>query len=293
MYKMSQIKTTYHDINNNNALLGEELFDNIDACELPYDPENEKIFIRKVFSNITHSNWKVIDIQITDDTSSKKLLCEIYLSAINFTPSSIAAKHGSNGSKLLRGRLVECDFGFFSQDYRSGKVPATTIDNFTKKLPYEMVKRRLVVIVSNKEDPALVIPISKTSKAVDFRTVVEITSLPVDLVHFTEPKCFAKTASITQVSGHRLFPLRYYDNETRVYDARVEKKLSNTDVINIRKAAFIALGGAGILDSIDMLNAELEEKKQQIDIKNNDIKNLTDRVADLTSTLDYLTTPDS
>ncbi|WP_180269420.1 hypothetical protein, partial [Erwinia amylovora] len=100
-------------------------------------------------------------------------------------------------------------------------------------------------------------------------------------------------ASITQVSGHRLFPLRYYDNETRVYDARVEKKLSNTDVINIRKAAFIALGGAGILDSIDVLNAELEEKKQQIDIKNNDIKNLTDQVADLTCTLDDLTTPDS
>jgi len=293
MYKMSQTKITYHDINNNNALLGEELFDNIDACELPYDPENEKIFIRKVFSNITPSNWKVIDIQITDDTSSKKLLCEIYLSAIKYTPSSIAAKHGSNGSKLLRGRLVECDFGFFSQDYCSGKVPATTIDNFTKKLPYEMVKRRLVVIVSNKEDPALVIPISKTSKAVDLRTVVQITSLPADLVHFTEPNCFAKTASITQVSGHRLFPLRYYDNETRVYDARVEKKLSNTDVINIRKAAFIALGGAGILDSIDVLNAELEEKNQQIDIKNKDIKNLTDQVADLTCTLDDLTTPDS
>lgn len=104
MYKMSQIKIIYHDINNNNALLGEELFDNIEACELPYDPENENIFIRKVFSNITPSNWKVIDIQITDDTSSKKLLCEIYLSAINYTPSSIAAKHGSNGSKLLRGR---------------------------------------------------------------------------------------------------------------------------------------------------------------------------------------------
>lgn len=86
-----------------------------------------KIKIRQVFSNITPSNWKVIDIQITDDTSSKKLLCEIYLSAIKYTPSSIAAKHGSNGSKLLLGRLVECDFGFFSQDYCSGKVPATTI----------------------------------------------------------------------------------------------------------------------------------------------------------------------
>ncbi len=289
---MSQIKINYYNIDDDNALLGDELFNNIDVCELPYDPENEKIFIRKIFSNITHINWKVIDIQVIDDTALKSLTCEIYLSPILFGPVSIAAKHGSNGSKLLRGRLVECDFGYFSQDYRSGIPPATTIDNYTKKLPFEMVKRRLVVIVSNKEDPALVIPISKTSKAIDPRTVVNITSLPKDLVHFTEPSCFAKTASITQVSGHRLFPLRYYVGGAKSYDARIEKKLSDPDVVNIRKAAFIALGGAGILSNIDNVNSELEEKKQELSIKNKEIEDLNKRLSDLNQILDDFTNPD-
>ncbi len=114
-----------------------------------------------------------------------------------------------------------------------------------------MVKRRLVVVVSNKEDPALVVPISKGSKAKDKRNVVEITSLPTDLVTFNSPVCYAKTAAISYVSGHRLFPVRYHmPDGARRYDNRVEKKLSDDDVVSIKKAVLTAIGGHNILQSI-------------------------------------------
>ncbi|MDX6917469.1 type II toxin-antitoxin system PemK/MazF family toxin [Pectobacterium carotovorum] len=288
---MSIIKINYYDVNNANSLLGEETLLNIDICELPYNPQNENVFIRRDFSNIPYSMWKVDDVQTTEDTEKNTITCDIYLNAVYFKPKSIAEKHGTNGSKLLRGRLVECDFGFFSQDYRSGFPPQTTLNNYNKKLPFEMVKRRLVVIISNREDPALVIPISKANKAVDARTVVEITSLPNDLVRFSNPQCYAKTAAITQVSGHRLFPLRYHSNGTKIYDSRIDKKLSVGDIKKIKEAALVSIGGAGILTELDCVKVTNEQANNEIILKNSKIEDLEKQVNELTKLIDDYTKP--
>ncbi|BCV61568.1 type II toxin-antitoxin system PemK/MazF family toxin [Shewanella algae] len=257
---------------------------------MPHDPIDQNIFIRKEFTSSEIKYWKVEKIDTAHDTENKIIECEITLSPLQYLPKSISEKHSSNGSKLVRGRLLECDFGYFSQDISLGDQPSTTISNFNSKLPYEMVKRRLVVVLSNKEDPALVVPISKGNKAKDHRTVVEITSLPPDLVTFNNPTCFAKTAAISYVSGHRLFPVRFNTAEgKRQYDYRVEKKLSNDDVVNIKKAVFTAVGGDNILRSIEYKDEQIEALNVEISNKNNYIGDLEAKNAELWGMLEEYT----
>lgn len=263
---MSTIKVTFFKAEEPTVILGTEISSDIAVRELPHDPTNQNIFIRKEFISNTIKYWKVEKIDVVHDTTNKIIECEIILSPLQYLPKSISERHSSNGSKLIRGRILECDFGYFSQDISLGVQPSTTISNFNSKLPFEMVKRRLVVVLSNKEDPALVVPISKGNKAKDHRTVVKITSLPSDLVTFNNPVCFAKTSAISYVSGHRLFPVRFNtDAGQRKYDYRVEKKLSNDDVINIKKAVFTAVGGDNILRSIEAKDIEIVNKNNEIE----------------------------
>ncbi|WP_299196093.1 type II toxin-antitoxin system PemK/MazF family toxin [uncultured Amphritea sp.] len=287
---MTTIKVTFLKAEEPAVVLGEEVSSDIAVRELPHDPVDQNIFIRKEFTSSEIKFWKVEKIDTVHDTENKIIACEITISPLQYLPKSISEKHSSNGSKLVRGRLLECDFGYFSQDISLGDQPSTTISNFNGKLPYEMVKRRLVVVLSNKEDPALVVPISKGNKAKDHRTVVGITSLPPDLVTFNNPTCFAKTAAISYVSGHRLFPVRFNTDEgKRLYDYRVEKKLSNDDVVNIKKAVFTAVGGDNILRSIESKDEQIDSLNGEIASKNNKIEGLETRNAELWSMLEEYT----
>lgn len=279
---MTTIKVTFLKAEEPAVVLGEEFSFDIAVRELPHDPVDKNIFIRKEFTSSEIKFWKVKKITTLHDIENSMITCEMTISPLQYLPKSISEKHSSNGSKLVRGRLLECDFGYFSQDISLGDQPSTTISNFNGKLPYEMVKRRLVVVLSNKEDPALVVPISKGNKAKDHRTVVEITSLPSDLVTFNNPTCFAKTAAISYVSGHRLFPVRFNtDDGKRKYDYRVEKKLSNDDVVNIKKAIFTAVGGDNILHSIESKDEQIDSLNGEIASKNNKIEDLEAKNAEL------------
>lgn len=287
---MNTIKVTFLKAEEPTVILGEEFSTDIAVRELPHDPVDQNIFIRKEFTTSEIKYWKVEKLDTVHDTENKIIECEITLSPLQHLPKSISEKHTSNGSKLLRGRLLECDFGYFSQDISLVDQPSTTISNFNSKLPYEMVKRRLVVVLSNKEDPALVVPISKGNKAKDHRTVVGITSLPPDLVTFNNPTCFAKTAAISYVSGHRLFPVRFNTAEgKRQYDYRVEKKLSDDDVVNIKKAVFTAVGGDNILRSIMAKDEEIDALNGLIACKDSKIKDLEARNTELWEMLEEYT----
>jgi uncharacterized protein YifN (PemK superfamily) len=270
---MTTFTIKYLNLDDSNNLLGTEVSTNIEICELPHDPSKDNIYIRKVFSGSDYSFWKVEKIDPIDDTVAKTVDVEIALSPVKHLPKSVAERHSNNGSRLLRGRLLECDFGYFSQDYTSGKGLAVTLSNYNGKLPFEMVKRRLVVVISNKEDPALVVPISKGDKAKDKRTVVPITSFPTDLVMFTNPRCYAKAGAVSYVSGHRLFPLRFMDDQgKRQTDDRIEKKLSNEDVVNIKKAVFTAVGGDNLLKDVHSLETEIDNLKTEISSKINELE---------------------
>ena len=148
---MSTIEVRFFNASESNSILGKEISTDIDVRELPYDPEGQNIFIRREFTSSNTKYWKVEEINSDHDTSEKNIVCEIVLSPLRYLPISISEMHSSNGSKLVRGRILECDFGYFSQDISVGCAPSTTVVNFNTKLPFEMVKRRLVVVISNKD----------------------------------------------------------------------------------------------------------------------------------------------
>ena len=262
---MSVITVKYVSFNSPEVELGRETAIDIPTARLPHNPEGKNIFIRKVFVGHKHESWRVEKIDFSQGNESE-LTCTISLSPVLYGPTSISEKHSSNGSKLLRGRLVECDFGYFTQDVSCANQLSTNIKDFDTKLPFEMVKRRLVVVISSKEDPALVIPISKSGKAKNDKTVVELTSLPEDLVTFKEQTCYAKASAVSYVSGHRLFPLRFFSEKgKKTYDYRVEKKLSNEDVCKIKEAVLIGVGGQNILTEAQKLKADSEQKDNEIE----------------------------
>jgi len=278
-------------INNvNSQRLSKEIVSNSDAIKLPHDPTDKNIFIRKKFASESAESWKVVSIDITNQ-STTKTLCQVFLEPVTYSTESISERHGSNGSKLIRGRIAECDFGYFDQEVDHSLNRSKVIKDFNSPLPFEMVKRRMVVILSSKQDPALVVPLSTKSKAKDSNTVVEINSLPGDLVAFSEPVCFAKAASITLVSGHRLFPLRYYDGQRKVYDKRLDKKLSNADVVEIKKAVLKAVGGNNFLYDLETAQSEvktLEASKQALELQ---IEELNQANQQLWDDLETATTP--
>ena len=247
----------------NNEILGREFSSRVKTTKLPHDPADKNIYIRKVFSNHGSESWKVIDIRIFRD-SQIKINCDVIIQPVIYATQSISERHSTNGSKLIRGRIVECDFGYFDQELDYSLSKSKTVKDYNSRLPFEMVKRRMVVIMSNRQDPALVVPISTTQKAKNPEAVVALEGLPTDLVAYPNTDCYAKTGSVTLVSGHRLFPLRYYVGERKVYDSRVEKKLHNDDVVRIKKSIFIGVGGNNILNEIDQAHNDLKSKNEEI-----------------------------
>lgn len=309
---MTAIQISYYNADDSDAFLGEELSRGISVKQLPHNPDEQNIFIRKVFDGHQYDSWKVLSIKVENNSAEEELdesetsnsdasdecveeqedsiLCTIRLSPVRYGSMSVSEKHTSNGSKLVRGRLLECDYGYFSQEISGNCNSVTTTKDFNSKLPYEMVKRRLVVVVSNKEDPALVVPISKNDKSKNKSTVVPITSLPDDLVTFKVKDCFAKAGAVSYASGHRLFPLRVQVGNKRLYDYRVEKKLSNEDVIEIKKAIFSGVGGSNILyqldeaeSTVEKLKLKVQELESQLVAKNGEVKELWETLEGATS----------
>ncbi len=286
---MSEFRVNYLDSGNNKAVLATEHSVGLTVKELPFNPQEKNIFIRKSFVGFEAKYWKVLEIDIYDGVAGI-VSCDILVEAVPYISRSVSEQHGKNGSKLVRGRILECDFGYFSQEIASDLATGTTVANMNSKLPYEMVKRRLVVVISAKEDPALVVPLSKSDKAKDPRTVVKVESVPDDLVTFKEPICYAKAASVSLVSGHRLFPLRYFNGEQKkIYDKKIEKKLSNEEVVAIKEAVLTAVGGANILYSAEQISKENEGLKVLLDDALRDLNEVREQKAELEALLDSYT----
>ncbi len=126
---MSTIEVKFLNAKDADSILGKEISTGIDVRELPHDPEGQNIFIRREFTSSTIKYWKVEGISSEHNTDEKAIACEITLLPLSYLPISISEKHSSNGSKLVRGRILECDFGYFSQDISVRAELSTTVSN--------------------------------------------------------------------------------------------------------------------------------------------------------------------
>ena len=130
------------------------------------------------------------------------------------------------------GELLLCNFGQFAQDQ----------NNFDGKIPPEMIKNRLVVVLNGdlSGGGCLVVPISSTRSA-DQRFHVEIDSkLIAQTKFFDHRQRWAKTETVQAVSKVRLFYI--FDN-----GKRLDQRLPFDVVKEIQTSLIKAIGGMSLL----------------------------------------------
>lgn len=138
------------------------------------------------------------------------------------------------------GDILECDFGNFK-----GEEGNYDKRNYDGRIPNEMIKRRMVVVINPKVGGGLnlVVPISSTK---NIAAITKGTHIPLDAslfreTHFYEDrKRWAKCETIQLVSRERLFKM--IDN-----GQRFEQKLPRETVELIQKGVITAINAKSLL----------------------------------------------
>lgn len=235
-----------------NKLLGEETYTGIkDVTSVSV--AKPPVYIRKSFDSEHQNYWQVIDRQVAN-LNNHTIKVVLKLRPQN-SPLSIKRKN-----KLLsRGQVVECDFGLFPEKVNKDLSHKPVYDDCHHVIPNEMRKRRLAVVLSNKTDPSLVIPLSCKSGN-DVRTNVEVTSLP-PLRGYTAPKGWVKCNSVAEVSLNRLyFPV---DNNGTVMS---NLKISTAELECVKHGVMSAIAADFILaqkKNIEQEKFSLQKEKTE------------------------------
>lgn len=138
------------------------------------------------------------------------------------------------------GEVLECDFGDFKAN------PAGDIDtkNFNGRIPPEMVKKRLVVVLNGKISGAcIIVPISSTQDIgkITQNLHIELAASLIKETRFYDNRVrWAKTDLVQQVSKERL-------NKVRNDRGFVEQSLPRDIVTKIQQGVVRAISASGLL----------------------------------------------
>lgn len=138
------------------------------------------------------------------------------------------------------GELLECDFGEFKKD-GAGNIDTK---NLNGRIPPEMVKKRLVVILNGRLYGAcLIVPISSTRDMgkITQQLHIELESKLIVETNFYDNRVrWAKTDLIQQVSKERLYKVR--DNRgfiTQILPREVVDKIQRGVIRSISASSLI------------------------------------------------------
>lgn len=153
--------------------------------------------------------------------------------AINFTPKV--------------GQILECDYGDYQLDAKGGRIIHANY-----RIPPEMIKNRLVVVLNGKIDPSacLVVPLStthdhqKTFKGI--HAEIPTAEIP-DFRFFKQQIRWAKADLIQQVSKERL-------NRPRTDRGHEPVLLSHAIVDEIQRAVIKAINASGLITPLPVQN---------------------------------------
>ncbi|MDF0536035.1 type II toxin-antitoxin system PemK/MazF family toxin [Shewanella sp. A32] len=139
------------------------------------------------------------------------------------------------------GEVLECDFGKFQY---IGDTNQLDMDNYDGRIPPEIVKKRMVVVLNGKLDNGcLVVPISSTKNLNGINRGLHI---PLDpgmfkITNFYDSRDrWAKTDLIQMVSRHRLYKMM--DNGTRF-----DQHIPHDTVTTIQLAVIKAISASSLI----------------------------------------------
>lgn len=261
--------------------LATEVHDGVTEVPIPADPlldaENEvPVYLTRRFSGYKEQKtWKVLRIESSTSTDGS-VRCVIILQWLDTTllAPSLNDIH-RNGTKVNQGQingalrfgtLVECDFGYFSDRINTACESTRLTDYYTFKLPFEMVKRRVCVVVSNYIDPCLVIPVSSKNDEYNKSSTVSLEGFPNNLYKYNNAtEHYVKGTMLTSVSSHRIFPLLVQPKGRRAsLDKRFSTHIKNEDDINNIKWSILNTTAIGerhkeLIDENDSLIQQSEK----------------------------------
>jgi|GEM_PF-4442440 len=263
--------------------LATEVHDGFLEVPIPANPiediENEvPVYLTRSFQGYDQiRTWKVLRIENSnsDDGSTR---CEIFLQRINkklLAPSlndihnnGIKINQGQINKSLRFGTLIECDFGYFSDSIDVNNKVERLVDYYNYKLPFEMVKRRLCVVVSNYIDPCLVIPISSKNDDYNKSSVVTLENFPNNLYKYNDNiEHYVKGTMLTSVSSHRIFPLLVQPRGRRPsLDTGFKSYIKNqNDIDKIKGAILNTTDTAKVIEELAEENKELTKHTEELE----------------------------
>ncbi|MCL1127969.1 type II toxin-antitoxin system PemK/MazF family toxin [Shewanella surugensis] len=141
------------------------------------------------------------------------------------------------------GEILECDFGTFQLDENN----KNKMNNFNGRIPPEIVKKRMVVILNGKlNQGCLVVPISSSENSNFIQRGLHI-SLPHNLFRVTDfydqRERWAKADLIQMVSRERLYKLK-----DKRY--RFDQHLPREEVTKIQRAVIKAISANSLMNNI-------------------------------------------
>lgn len=141
------------------------------------------------------------------------------------------------------GEVLECNFGDFKRLESSGTFDEK---NYDGRIPNEMIKRRMVVVINAKLDGnCLVVPISSTKRISSIKSGHHV-PLDKNLFRITDfydkRDRWAKAETIQLVSKKRLFKLK--DNNSR-FDLYFPRET----VTSIQKAIIKTINANALIDN--------------------------------------------
>lgn len=139
------------------------------------------------------------------------------------------------------GEILECNFGQFSYDPETQRP---LMENFNGRIPPEIVKKRMVIVLNGKLDSGcLVVPISSTKNLSGISKGLHV---QLDPEHFRVTDFYdlrerwAKTDLIQMVSRSRLYKLK--DGEER-FDLHLPRDV----VTQIQRAVIKAISASTLI----------------------------------------------
>lgn len=280
---MFLIKYFQDDDNNQSNFLGEESLIGIEESLLHKGNRDKKIYINKKFIKSECYRWKLLDVR---DVSIPETIRALHV-ILEKVPTendeyltqtlkrNKARGIGGIGSLLHKGKLVEVEFGYYSNVYkantdkhlRSNKRYASTIQNG------EMHKRRLAIVTKVHNNMVQVVPITSQPPDSKDKSCFKLEPDTLKETVYFDPaiESWAICSMIQTVAFTRILPIEtrkeFRRNRERPRNSSYRLKISKQDSINLDKALLSAVNLGQYFEYFNTnkeLNSELIELKKQL-----------------------------
>lgn len=242
------------------SVLGVEEYTDIEEILLPaYEAGAHDIYLKKKFVAHEGNNWLVINLEF-EHPEAKLFLKHVPM------PHSVATYAKGQKQKiskyLLKNRIIEVDFGFYSNQYKGDGQLKNNLYNTSTLIQGEMQKKRPCIVVGTHRNLVEVIPLSTQDDVKASQRVIQLEANSFNNMaeKYRSRTSFAILDMIQVVSSERAFPP--LSQLGKYHDHYHKYKLSSIDITAINSALSDKYGSS-ISHALALAKQQLENVKHE------------------------------